>query len=468
MIRPLLLTILILFIFSNKSLQSDVNASKEVSKPNVIVIVLGTLRADHLGCYGYAKNTSPNLDKFSKECLLFKNAYSQSHWTLPSHCSILTSRYPSVHGVMERTARLDPAEVTLPEILKNYDYQTAAFTGGLDMRKEHGLDQGFDVYSDDAGNKILGTSDNIFPKAINWLESAKKDAPFFLYIHTYDTHLPYSPPEPYNKMFAPKDYQGQFTQPLPRNNRDSVATAHVGAGFKGKKLSYEYLKTISGLLPKEDIDYVVSQYDGEAAYQDKQFGMFLDKIRESGLDKNTIIIVTADHGESLYDHGTWDRFGSEDLYNSALRVPLMMKCPDKGFDTYPADVQLIDIMPTILQQIGIPVNKDAQGIGVLDKKQTRDYIIAEASLARQAFKKGQWKLIAASSSYELYDLDKDPQEQNNLASKNPDKVYEMVQELMGILKKIRTERRNPPRITLSPQMIEELRKSGYWDKDDGK
>ena len=478
---------------------------KESPKPNVIIIVLGTLRADHLGCYGYPKNTSPNIDKFAKECLLFKNAYSQSHWTLPSHCSILTSRYPSVHGVMERTAKLDPAEVTLPEILKNYDYQTAAFTGGLDMKKEHGLDQGFDVYSDDAGDKILGTSDNIFPKALNWLGSANKDKPagspanrgkpFFLYVHTYDTHLPYSPPAsrcsdtgrsvsegigaPYNTMFAPGDYQGQF---------------------KGKKLSYEYLKTISGPLPKADIDYVVSQYDGEIAYQDKQLGLFLDKIKESGLDKNTIIVITADHGESLYDHGSWDRFNSEDLYNSTLKVPLMIRlpdilplkkgglggCPIRGDNNplYPplirgnnlqtlirnrqvdTDVQLLDIMPSVLKQIGIPVNKDAQGIDILPKNTSRDYVMAESSLTKQAFKKGNMKLIASSALYELYDLDKDPQEQVNLASKNPDKVYEMIQELMGILKRIRAERRTPPRITLSPQMIDELRKSGYWSKDD--
>lgn len=419
--------------------------SKDPPKPNVIMIVMGTFRADHMGCYGYQKNTTPNLDKFAKECLFFRNAYSQSHWTLPSHCSILTSRYPSVHGVMERGSKLDPAEVTLPETLKNYDFQTAAFTGGLDMKKEHGLDQGFDAYYDDAGEKILGTSDTIFPKAINWLKSAKKDKPFFLYIHTYDTHLPYAPPAPYNTIFASKDYQGQF---------------------KGKELTYEYLKTITGPLPQADIDYVVSQYDGEVAYQDMQFGLFMDAIKKTGLYDNTIIVVTADHGEPLYDHNTWDRFGSQDLYNGVIKVPLMMKCLDKDFYTYPADVQLIDIMPMILGRLGIPLNHGAQGIDALAKKPVRDYIIAESSLTRQSFKKGQWKLIAASSSYELYNLDKDPKEMVNLAPKNPDKVYEMTRELMGVLKSIRVERREPPKIILSPQMIEELRKSGYWEKED--
>jgi arylsulfatase A-like enzyme len=433
--------VLVTLVFS----YAGTDPKQESVKPNVIVIVLGTFRADHLGCYGYPKNTSPNLDKFAKECLVFKNAYSQSHWTLPSHCSILTSRYPSVHGVMERTAKLDPAEVTLPEILKNYDFQTAAFTGGLDMKKEHGLDQGFDIYSDDAGDKILGTSDKIFPKAINWLDSAKNDKPFFLYIHTYDTHLPYAPPVPYNTMFASKDYNGQF---------------------KGKELSYEYLKAISGPLSKADIDYVVSQYDGEVAYQDKQLGLFLDKIREMGIDKNTIIVITADHGESLYDYGTWDRFGSEDLYNSTLKVPLMIRLIEKQSGVIESNVQLIDIMPSVLKQIGIPANKESQGIDILAKKQARNYSIAEASMVKQSFTKGPWKLIAASSSYELYDLDKDPQEKNNRAPKNPDQVYGLVQELMGLLKGIRSERREPPRITLSPQMIEELRKSGYWEKSE--
>jgi arylsulfatase A-like enzyme len=417
----------------------------ETSRPNVIIIVMGTLRADHLGCYGYAKNTSPNIDKFAKECLVFKNAYSQSHWTLPSHCSILTSRYPSVHGVMERATKLDPAEVTLPEILKNYDYQTAAFTGGLDMKQVHGLDQGFDIYSDDAGDKVLGTSDTIFPNVINLMERVNKDQSFFLYIHTYDTHLPYSPPPPYDTMFALKNYQGRF---------------------KGKELTYEYLKTISGPLAQADIDYVVSQYDGEIAHQDKQLGLFLDKIRESGLDKNTIIVITADHGESLYDHGTWDRFNSGDLYNSTLKVPLMMRLIGRQSAAIESDMQLIDIMPSILQQIGIPVNKSAQGIDILSGN--RDYVIAESSLTRQIFKKGNLKLIASSTNYELYNLDKDPQEQVNLAPQNADKVYEMVQELMGLLKKIRVERRSPPRIILSPQMIDELRQSGYWSKDDDK
>ena len=157
----------------------------------------------------------------------------------------------------------------------------------------------------------------------------------------------------------------------------------------------------------------------------------------------------------------------------------MMKCiGGEGFDTYPADVQLIDIMPMILKHLAIPLNQDAQGINplpgrgnimqnyIMSRGGVNEYVIAESSLSKQAFKKGPCKLIAGSSSYELYNIDKDPLEQVNLAPKNPDKVYEMVRELMGILKTTRAERRNPPKITLSPQMIDELRKSGYWDKND--
>lgn len=180
----------------------------------IILISLDILRADHLGTYGYHRNTSPHIDAFAKESIVFENAVVQSPWTLPSHMSIMTSLYPSSHGVVVRNNRLDDEHVTLAELLREKGYRTAAFADGAFMKGDYGFKQGFDIYD---GDNWIGIA-RILPKARKWLEENKAD-PFFLFIHCYDIHDPYDPPPPYDTMFHDFNYTGNF---VPSTNKREV------------------------------------------------------------------------------------------------------------------------------------------------------------------------------------------------------------------------------------------------------
>lgn len=458
---PVLSIIMLSNFLCDKTAVSQDNASKE--HPNIILIVSGTLRADHLSCYGYGKNTSPNIDKLACDGILFKNTHAQSNWTLPSHASILTGRYPSAHRVMEREDRLSLKELTLPEILKLYGYKTAAFTGGLDLRKEHNLNQGFDSYYDE---KALATSDELIPQAEQWLEK-NRNQKFFLYLHTYDTHLPYQPKKPYDTMFS-----GNYKGPL-----------------KQEYLTYPILKTIqdktltinSGKIPltETDIDYIKNQYDGEIASLDKNLGQLFNALEKLKIDDKTIIIFTADHGEELFDHNSFDRFGTENLYDEVIHIPLIIKLPlslksqtinSKPQSDTPAGS--IDIMPTILKLLNIPINKEAQGKSLLPfpTQESNDFVFAEASKTKQMIRNKEWKLIRKiqkdnkgvllDEQYELYNLKNDPYEQDEISRKNPKQVLLMAQALLNWLKQFQNS--DSQKAIITPEMRQELIDAGYW------
>jgi len=176
-------------------------AQAELSR-NIILISLDTLRADHLGTYGYHRNTSPFIDAFAKESIVFDNAVVQAPNTLPSHMSIMTSLYPSFHGTKESKSRLDDEHITLAELLKEKGYQTAAFVDGGFVSATFGFDQGFDIYNDQ-GRRIV----QILPKVKKWLDE-NMSTPFFLFIHCFDIHSPYNPPPPYDRIFHDFTYTG--------------------------------------------------------------------------------------------------------------------------------------------------------------------------------------------------------------------------------------------------------------------
>ena len=252
--RGLVLLVLIILVSTGSS--DRVTASTRQPPKGIILISLDTLRADHLGSYGYHRDTSPHIDALAKESILFENAVVQSPWTLPSHMSIMTSLYPSFHGVDEFSFRLADEHVTLAELLKEHGYQTAAFTDGVWMRAVTGMNQGFDMY-DDQGVHIA----NILPKVEKWLD-ANRSKPFFLFIHCYDIHVPYNPPPPYNTMFHDFTYTGH----LAPNGKTFTA-------INEKKLS----------VTDEDVRHFIALYDGGIRYTDAKIGEFLSYLRNRGL-----------------------------------------------------------------------------------------------------------------------------------------------------------------------------------------
>jgi arylsulfatase A-like enzyme len=305
---------------------------------NVILISLDTLRADHLGLYGYHRNTSPHMDTFAQEGIVFENAVVQSPWTPSSHASIMTSLYPTYHGVYSDSPMLDTRHMTLAELLQEAGYQTAAFTDGGWMKGEFGLHQGFDIY-DDQGGGIA----QIIPRAKEWLNK-NGSKPFFIFIHCYDIHSPYNPPLPYNSIFHEFPYTGHL---VPSSNNLVLANQN--------KLA----------TSEADLKHFISLYDGGIRYTDEKIGEFLSYLRKSGLKDHSLITITSDHGEEFKEH---DRFLHGQLYfRPHLHVPLIMQIPNYPKKTIRIKelVRSIDLLPTILEISGLPSNQQAQGRSLL-------------------------------------------------------------------------------------------------------
>ena len=420
------------------------------NRPNVILIILDALRADHLGCYGYKRNTSPNIDEFASEGQLFSNAFSQAGYTFASVPSIFTSKTPFSHGVRcpELGQKLSDNETTLAEILKYNGYTTVAFTGEGYTSHVFGFMQGFDSCTGVAD--IENTNREVF----EWLEKNKK-RPFFLFIHTYTTHEPFNPPEPFDKEFA-SSYQGY----LKDKSLDMPLFNKLNQETKESKV----------FLNREDLDYIISQYDGNIKYCDKHIGKLFDRIKKLKLSLNTIIILTADHGEDLMDHNT---ISHDDIYDAGIHIPLIFIYPKKIPNNKKIDtpVRSIDIMPTILDILKLPIKRDIEGITLLPlllgKNDKKERLIFSAGgflkeNTRIALRTQNWKLIYtfANNAYELYNLKDDPKELKNLI----DIEKGNFQSLKIKLEKYLNSRK--PSVTYSDGLIDEhtkksLRSLGY-------
>lgn len=353
----------------------------EAPPPSVVLITLDTVRADRLGCYGYAPAETPNLDALAQESIVFEAARAPVPLTLPSHASIHTGRTPSAHGVHDNLAfHLPGEEETLAEILQTRGYRTGAVVGAFVLDSRFGLDQGFDHYDDVMSARrpgaAPGTSERpaaaVTRPALTWLEENAAD-PFFLWVHYYDPHAPYSPPEPF-------------------------ATRHAG-----------------------------SPYDGEIAAVDAAIGEIMARLRALDLYDRTLVIITADHGEGLGEHGeaTHGYF----IYESTLRVPLLVKLPHarEGLrSTRPAG--LVDVLPTILGALGIPAPPGLQGEDLsvhpegLPTAAEPRRLYAESLTATKfgaaplrGLTWGRWKYILTTRP-ELYDLEVDARETRDLAA----------------------------------------------------
>ncbi len=448
----------------------------DLTQLNIILFSIDTLREDGLSCYGNPHLTSPQIDSLIPDSLVFRHVYSQSSWTLPSHMTMISSQYPSTHGCTTSPIwtkdfeRLDDGWVTLAEVLKNWGYQTAAFTDGALLGPKFNFNQGFDV-CDDSGGGIQ----NIAQKAIKWMENRRQDSPFFLFLHCYDVHN-YMPPEDLEKKFT-AGYNGQ----LLKYHRQGNALAHRITSNAFSQLS------------KEDIAFLRGLYDAEIYHTDREFGKILHFLKSQNLYRDAVIIVTSDHGEEFWEHGGTGHGWS--LHQHQLRVPLIWKSPvfiQKGRKiVQPAG--LIDIYPTLLDSLGMPVPHELQGMSLVSMLQGGHYparsFIAEASHLKNQkciIKEGHaylynkfpplgenlfdlhrflyvWRSIFQSRPDALYDLRKDPGEENNIAGNYPEKTEGLQAELLQKLESYTARRLlfKPQRSRLDAKTIEELRSLGY-------
>lgn len=383
------------------------NASPITSRPNIILITINSLRADHVGAYGYMRKTTPHFDQFAKENVFFSTAFSTSSWQMPSHGSILTSLYPSEHGAVHINNKLTDKCKTLPEIIAKEGYYTVGFCSNPRLSSEKGFARGFDFYDDYSVEMFLEnismsgdekininqqrTNDLINQSAIRWLEN-NKAAPFFLYLHYYDNHWDYLPPEPYYSMFDP-DYKGEID---------------------GKLISKEPL--YSNPPSEGDIEHIKALYDGEVRQTDEDLGVFLRYLGKNGLMENSVIVITGEHGEQLYEHGNTSHHG---LYDEMIRIPMAMHLPGRGPEKNESLVSLVDILPTILDIIDLNNMKPvgSKGLSLLranDKIKSRSWVYAEYTGGAipncSALRSKRYKVLQSEDVIKVYDLLEDPQE----------------------------------------------------------
>ena len=409
-------------------------AAQTPAKPalNVVLITIDTLRADHVGCYGYKQIKTPNIDALAADGARFERAFAVVPVTLPSHTSMLTGTYPMLSGMHDFSGnKLSPLQPTLASVLKQAGYQTGAVIGAAVLDSRFGLNQGFDFYYDhfdfsrlDEANldQMERPGNVVADVALDWLakNSQKK---FFLWMHLYDPHFPYHPPEPYSR------------------------------------------------------EYAAQPYDGEIAFADEQVGRLLRFLKEKGIYQNTVIVLCGDHGESLGEHG--EKTHGFFIYNATMHVPLIIRLPENAAARTIADpVSLVDLMPTVLGAVGLEIPSQVQGRSLLpqlrdvrdhDDQAGRDRVLyGETFLPRLHF---NWSELRGSENTkyhfidaprpELYDLAKDPGEVRNLFTEKKAVAEEMHAKLASMIRDYSAGKELAEKTGLDPALMERLKALGY-------
>ena len=433
--------------------------------PNILLISIDSLRADHLSSYGYDRQTSPNIDQLAAEGILFSQAVSTTSWTLPSHASLLTGLLPEAHGVVRPRHILAEWPHTLAELLAAQGYLTAAFVSAPFLSSDFGMDQGFDLYDDEsvhfstnADSHSGATSPMIHEAVSGWLR-ANHEERFFLFVHYWDVHYDYDPPSPYDRLFDP-DYEGDLTAQAFESN------PRIRAG-----------------MPARDLQHIEALYDGEIAYTDEYIGKLLDLLDELNLADDTLVILTSDHGDEFFEHGRKGHY--KNLHEESLRIPLIVRLPGR----LPAGLEvddvasLVDIAPTILDLVGVEseARPPMQGRSLLplisgDDSAGNTHTAYASFLNRQtAVRSSHNKYIYRfhSDRGQLYDLTNDPLEQVDLIAEGDPiadpEVRSAIDRLLDWLNLQREFRRSVPAAALEatseidPKVLQELRSLGYID-----
>ncbi|MEI6127443.1 MAG: sulfatase-like hydrolase/transferase, partial [Pseudomonadota bacterium] len=439
------------------------NLSDSAQRPNVVWIVMDTVRADHVSCYGYKYPTSPSIDKIAAEGIVFENAYATAPWTLPSHASMFTGMYPRTHQTTNAHQFLSSSFTTIAELLHAQGYMTAGFTNNPWVSSATNLHQGFDSFFE--GFKFDGESlqwENLmlvrfFSKALGtdlearskqqgwcsayqtnerirlWLRKTRKpEIPFFIFINYMEAHLPYTAPEPYVRPFLP------------------AAVSYEAAN----KVNQNFAKYYSGLVKMDKADFAMlgSLYDGEINYLDNYINSLCSQLRSLGILDNTIVIITSDHGDNLGENNKMAHVFSVD--DRLLHVPLIIRYPKSvpAGTRVTSIVQTTQIFPTILDMLGItwegrktlqgeslfqppPATKSLSSFGIAELDTYYDGIQAIIQLNRNCFvdkysrgyktiRDEQYKyIISSDGAGELYNLHDDPWETTNMIASLPEKAH---------------------------------------------
>jgi arylsulfatase A-like enzyme/Flp pilus assembly protein TadD len=392
------------------------------SGPNLLVVTIDTLRADHIGAYGDEDASTPTLDGLAERGVRFTNATSSVPLTGPSHATIFTGVYPPVHGVRDNVFfPLDDSHTTLAERLRDHGYRTAAFVGAYPVASTFGFARGFDHYDEEyeasptEGETAERSAEAVVDAALGWLREA--ESPFFAWVHVYDPHAPYAPPPPYDAEFAGRPY------------------------------------------------------DGEIAFTDAQLGRLLKEMERSGLAEETVIAVLADHGESLGEHR--EATHAILIYQSSLHIPLILAGPGVPRGTaVDARVGTTDLVPTLLGLLGLPGDESLPGRDLRPAFKGEPLppgaVYAESLFGRfhchwailRAWVDGDWKLIEGAEP-ELYNLEDDPDEAVDLAEERPEELRRLRSALWSAMQRMAPGGDSARAVSVSEEQAERLRSLGY-------
>lgn len=443
--------------------------------PDIVLITIDTLRADRLGCYGYYRDTSPHLDRFAAEAVLFERTFSHAGSTLPSHASLMTSTHPARHRQYGNDTPFDPDRVglrTLAQMLEAAGYRTAAFVSAAVLKRASGMDTGFAVFGQpetaecraaETTDRVLAYLDGRTRLTGDVANGAEGDAggggapgggapdggpdaddrPLFLWVHYFDPHDPYEPPEEFLRMFPLDQAQLVYLEANEFTHWDHPGIRGANAG-----------------------------YDGEVRYVDQEVGRLLDGLRERGIWDDAAVTVTADHGDGLGQHD-WLVHGR--IHNEILGVPLVMKLP-RASGVAPGRrsglAALVDVLPTLVEELALPVGPDAaaqlEGRNLL-RGPARESVFSERTRTRpdrvgsgekSALQSRKWKLtLASEEGEELFDLEEDAFELRNVAGEHPEVAEEMRADILSRLGATADPETAPGEFTA--ERMEELRALGY-------
>jgi arylsulfatase A-like enzyme len=428
-------------------------------RPSVLLVTIDSLRADHLGCAGYPRATSPNLDRLAAGGALFETAVAQAPWTLPSVSSLLTSRLPAELGAIHNDSRVPESAVTAAELFRDAGYATAAFTAGTYTESSRGFGQGFDVYQNLDRKHLAGDLNRL---ALAWLDKSGK-RPFFLWIHYFDVHATYAAPAPWNGLF-------DDTPPAPE-------VARIG----------HMMRVINGdaVLGPGELDRIRTSYDREIAYTDAMLGALWKGVEERGLAAGTALAVGADHGEGFMEHGLL--LHTLSVHDEFVRVPLMLRFPGRvPVARVATQVRNLDLLPTLLEAAGLAPLPGARGTSLLPLLSGKGAEPGPAPMhtdtsshAQHYAKKGEAreglfdtsfavrtraaKLVysAQRDRYSLYELGGDPGETSDVFPTKGAAYPELRRALDELRAYGSPSGKDQPPAAPTPQELEQLRELGY-------